>query len=40
MSEKSPFVTPMSRKEEANLAKSALAVANSDHMTIYSAYLG
>ncbi|KAF4108017.1 hypothetical protein G5714_010776 [Onychostoma macrolepis] len=40
MSEKSPFVTPMSRKEEANLAKSAIAVANSDHMTIYSAYLG
>ncbi|XP_050977642.1 ATP-dependent RNA helicase DHX29 [Labeo rohita] len=40
MSEKSPFVTPMSRKEEANLAKSALAVANSDHMTIYNAYLG
>ncbi|XP_073685275.1 LOW QUALITY PROTEIN: ATP-dependent RNA helicase DHX29 [Garra rufa] len=40
MSEKSPFLTPMSRKEEANLAKSALAVANSDHMTIYNAYLG
>lgn len=40
MSEKSPFSTPMSRKEEANLAKSALAVANSDHMTIYGAYLG
>ncbi|XP_052464475.1 ATP-dependent RNA helicase DHX29 [Carassius gibelio] len=40
MSEKSPFVTPMNRKEEANLAKSALAVASSDHMTIYNAYLG
>ncbi|KAL1266876.1 hypothetical protein QQF64_002551 [Cirrhinus molitorella] len=40
MSEKSPFLTPMSRKEEANLAKSALAVTNSDHMTIYNAYLG
>ncbi|XP_043106374.1 ATP-dependent RNA helicase DHX29 isoform X2 [Puntigrus tetrazona] len=40
MSEKSPFVTPMSRKEEADLAKSALAVANSDHVTIYRAYLG
>ncbi|XP_051766444.1 ATP-dependent RNA helicase DHX29 [Ctenopharyngodon idella] len=40
MSEKSPFAIPMSRKEEANLAKSALAVANSDHMTIYNAYLG
>uniref|UniRef100_A0AAY4EE13 ATP-dependent RNA helicase DHX29 n=1 Tax=Denticeps clupeoides TaxID=299321 RepID=A0AAY4EE13_9TELE len=40
ISEKSPFATPMGRKEEANLAKSALAVANSDHLTIYSAYLG
>ncbi|TRY65278.1 hypothetical protein DNTS_015441 [Danionella cerebrum] len=40
MSEKSPFATPMSRKEEANLAKLALAVADSDHMTVYNAYLG
>ncbi|XP_051972573.1 ATP-dependent RNA helicase DHX29-like [Xyrauchen texanus] len=40
ISEKSPFATPMNRKEEANLAKSALAVANSDHTTIYNAYVG
>uniref|UniRef100_A0A3P9KB24 RNA helicase n=1 Tax=Oryzias latipes TaxID=8090 RepID=A0A3P9KB24_ORYLA len=40
MTEKSPFSTPMNRKEEANLAKAALAVANSDHLTIYNAYLG
>ncbi|TSM12535.1 ATP-dependent RNA helicase DHX29 [Bagarius yarrelli] len=40
MSEKSPFSTPMNRKEEANLAKDALATANSDHLTIYNAYLG
>ncbi|XP_042364851.1 ATP-dependent RNA helicase DHX29 [Plectropomus leopardus] len=40
ISEKSPFSTPMNRKEEANLAKSALALANSDHLTIYNAYLG
>lgn len=40
MSEKSPFATPMSRKDEANLAKAALAVANSDHMTIYNACIG
>ncbi|XP_041667753.1 ATP-dependent RNA helicase DHX29 [Cheilinus undulatus] len=40
ITEKSPFSTPMNRKEEANLAKSALAVANSDHLTIYNAYLG
>ncbi|XP_076875887.1 ATP-dependent RNA helicase DHX29 [Brachyhypopomus gauderio] len=40
ISEKSPFTTPMSRKEEANLAKDSLAIANSDHLTIYNAYLG
>ncbi|XP_036385727.1 ATP-dependent RNA helicase DHX29 [Megalops cyprinoides] len=40
ISEKSPFATPMNRKDEANLAKAALAVANSDHLTIYNAYLG
>ncbi|XP_049593845.1 ATP-dependent RNA helicase DHX29 [Syngnathus scovelli] len=40
ITEKSPFSTPMNRKEEANLAKAALALANSDHMTIYNAYLG
>ncbi|TMS08106.1 ATP-dependent RNA helicase DHX29 [Larimichthys crocea] len=40
ITEKSPFSTPMNRKEEANLAKSALALANSDHMTIYNAYMG
>ncbi|XP_038646834.1 ATP-dependent RNA helicase DHX29 isoform X1 [Scyliorhinus canicula] len=40
MTEKTPFVTPMNGKEEANLAKAALALANSDHLTIYNAYLG
>ncbi|XP_031433314.1 ATP-dependent RNA helicase DHX29 [Clupea harengus] len=40
ITEKSPFSTPMGRKEEANLAKAALAVANSDHLTMYKAYLG
>ncbi|XP_029301118.1 ATP-dependent RNA helicase DHX29 [Cottoperca gobio] len=40
ISEKSPFSTPMNRKEEANLAKAALALTNSDHLTIYNAYLG
>ncbi|KAK5618513.1 ATP-dependent RNA helicase dhx29 [Crenichthys baileyi] len=40
ITEKSPFSTPMNRKEEANLAKAALAIANSDHMTIYNAYMG
>nr|XP_033787141.1 ATP-dependent RNA helicase DHX29 [Geotrypetes seraphini] len=40
MTEKSPFMTPIGRKDEADLAKSAIAMANSDHLTIYSAYLG
>ncbi|KAM4634341.1 ATP-dependent RNA helicase DHX29 isoform 1-T1 [Polymixia lowei] len=40
ITEKSPFSTPMHRKEEANLAKAALSLANSDHLTIYNAYLG
>uniref|UniRef100_UPI003AAEB046 ATP-dependent RNA helicase DHX29 isoform X1 n=1 Tax=Centroberyx gerrardi TaxID=166262 RepID=UPI003AAEB046 len=40
ITEKSPFSTPMHRREEANLAKAALALANSDHLTIYNAYLG
>ncbi|XP_045750894.1 ATP-dependent RNA helicase DHX29 isoform X4 [Mirounga angustirostris] len=40
MTEKSPFTTPIGRKDEADLAKSALAMADSDHLTIYNAYLG
>ncbi|XP_065262096.1 ATP-dependent RNA helicase DHX29 isoform X3 [Emys orbicularis] len=40
MTEKSPFTTPIGRKDEADLAKSSLALSNSDHLTIYSAYLG
>ncbi|XP_015679739.1 ATP-dependent RNA helicase DHX29, partial [Protobothrops mucrosquamatus] len=40
MTEKSPFTTPIGRKDEADLAKSFLALANSDHLTIYKAYLG
>ncbi|CAB1352125.1 unnamed protein product [Coregonus sp. 'balchen'] len=40
ISEKSPFATPMNQKDQANLAKATLAVANSDHLTIYNAYLG
>ncbi|CAL8278960.1 unnamed protein product [Merluccius merluccius] len=40
ITEKSPFSTPMHRKDEANLAKAALAFGNSDHLTIYNAYQG
>ncbi|OXB80154.1 UNVERIFIED_CONTAM: hypothetical protein H355_011612 [Colinus virginianus] len=40
MTEKSPFTTPIGRKDEADLAKSSMALAVSDHITIYNAYLG
>ncbi|KAF5899942.1 ATP-dependent RNA helicase DHX29, partial [Clarias magur] len=40
ISEKSPFSIPMNRREEANLVRDALATANSDHLTIYTAYQG
>ncbi|NXH23113.1 DHX29 helicase, partial [Bucco capensis] len=40
MTEKSPFTIPIGRKDEADLAKSSLAMAVSDHITIYNAYLG
>ncbi|XP_068190674.1 ATP-dependent RNA helicase DHX29 [Antennarius striatus] len=40
ITEKSPFSTPLNRKEEANVAKAALSLANSDHLTIYNAYMG
>uniref|UniRef100_UPI00398F87C7 ATP-dependent RNA helicase DHX29 n=1 Tax=Pristiophorus japonicus TaxID=55135 RepID=UPI00398F87C7 len=40
MTEKSPFITPINGKDEANLAKAALAVTKSDHLTVYNAYLG
>ncbi|XP_040277188.1 ATP-dependent RNA helicase DHX29 [Bufo bufo] len=40
MTEKSPFMTPIGRKDEADLAKSSMALASSDHLTIFSAYMG
>ncbi len=40
MSDKSPWASPIGLRDEANLAKSALAEANSDHLTLYKAYLG
>ncbi|KAG7251486.1 hypothetical protein CRUP_005219, partial [Coryphaenoides rupestris] len=40
ITEKSPFSTPMHRKDEANVAKAALALGTSDHLTIYNAYQG
>ena len=40
MTDKSPFVVPLSHREEANAAKQSLATAASDHLTVYRAYLG
>ena len=38
VSGKSPFVVPLEKRSEANMAKQNLATANSDHLTIYNAY--
>ncbi|KAH9508703.1 ATP-dependent RNA helicase dhx29 [Bulinus truncatus] len=40
MTNKSPFVVPMSKKSEADTARQSLAVASSDHITLYKAYVG
>jgi ATP-dependent RNA helicase DHX29 len=40
MSDKSPFVVPLGQRDKANSAKQALAIAASDHLTVYRAYLG
>lgn len=38
ISGKSPFVVPLEKRSEANIAKQNLSIANSDHLTIYNAY--
>ncbi|XP_055863489.1 ATP-dependent RNA helicase dhx29-like isoform X1 [Biomphalaria glabrata] len=40
MTEKSPFVAPLSKKSEADIAKQSLAVYCSDHITLYNAFKG
>ncbi|XP_071942254.1 ATP-dependent RNA helicase dhx29-like [Antedon mediterranea] len=40
MTDKSPFVVPLEKRGEANAAKRALAIANSDHITIFKVYSG
>ncbi|CAL1529712.1 unnamed protein product, partial [Lymnaea stagnalis] len=40
MTDKSPFVVPLSKRSEADSAKQAMAVTNSDHITFYKAYQG
>eukprot|EP01135_Chromosphaera_perkinsii_P008198 Nk52_evm20s1178 gene=Nk52_evmTU20s1178 len=36
---KSPFQSPFDKREEANAAKMAFAVGNSDHLTLYNAFV-
>jgi ATP-dependent RNA helicase DHX29 len=40
MTEKSPFAVPMGKRSEADAARAAMAIANSDHITMYKAYVG
>ena len=40
MTDKSPFVVPMGKQDQADGAKRCLATDNSDHLTLYKAYLG
>jgi len=40
ISDKSPFAVPMGQREQADAAKHSLVTANSDHLTLYRAYLG
>lgn len=40
MADKTPFVVPLGRQDEATEAKKALATAASDHLTLYKAYQG
>lgn len=38
LSYKSPFVSPFSKRKEADAKKKEFAVSNSDHLTVLSAY--
>ena len=40
MTEKSPFAVPIDKRDQADAARRALAVANSDHLTLYKAFTG
>ena len=40
MTDKSPFVVPLGKRDQADAAKRALALGDSDHITIYKAYAG
>ncbi len=40
MTDKSPFVVPIGQRDKADVARQSLSTANSDHLTMYKAYLG
>ncbi len=40
MTDKSPFVVPLGKRDQADAVKKAMAVGASDHITIYKAYAG
>ncbi|XP_022087054.1 ATP-dependent RNA helicase DHX29-like isoform X2 [Acanthaster planci] len=40
MTDKQPFIVPMGKRQQADLAKKALAIAHSDHITVYKVYAG
>ncbi|XP_033625049.1 ATP-dependent RNA helicase DHX29-like [Asterias rubens] len=40
MTDKQPFVVPMGKRQQADLAKKALAIADSDHITVYKVFAG
>eukprot|EP00057_Strongylocentrotus_purpuratus_P032350 XP_787344.2 PREDICTED: ATP-dependent RNA helicase Dhx29 [Strongylocentrotus purpuratus] len=40
MTDKPPFLVPLGKRSQADAAKRSMAVANSDHITIYKAFSG
>ncbi|KAK3593313.1 hypothetical protein CHS0354_031372 [Potamilus streckersoni] len=40
MTDRSPFLVPIGKQDLANTAKQSLAVAASDHLTVFKAYVG
>ncbi|PIK57382.1 putative ATP-dependent RNA helicase DHX29 [Apostichopus japonicus] len=40
MTDKSPFIVPLEKRDRANQAKRAMSVAASDHLTLFKAYSG
>ncbi|XP_050404542.1 ATP-dependent RNA helicase dhx29 [Patella vulgata] len=40
MTDKSPFVVPLGKREGADVAKQALSISLSDHLTLYRAFIG